>query len=47
VRIFAGLVLLPVHHRIDLSSDESVRGYARRTLSPMVLGPTSDTAQLQ
>jgi len=37
VRIFAGLVLVPIHHRIDLSSDESVRAYARRTLAPMVL----------
>jgi AcrR family transcriptional regulator len=39
IRIFAGLILVPVHHRIDLDSDDSIRAYARRTLAPMLFDP--------
>lgn len=37
-RLFAAFVLVPSRHVIDLSSDESTRGYLRRTLAPMVTG---------
>jgi TetR/AcrR family transcriptional regulator, repressor for uid operon len=39
--LFAACVLLPTSQGIDLRSDESVRDYARRTLAPMVFGPST------
>ncbi|MEV6557614.1 helix-turn-helix domain-containing protein [Nocardia sp. NPDC051756] len=38
--LFAACVLLPTAQGIDLRTDESVRAYARRTVAPMVFGPS-------
>lgn len=39
--LFAACVLLPTTQGIDLRTDESVRTYARRTVAPMIFGPSS------
>ncbi|MFJ4658899.1 TetR/AcrR family transcriptional regulator [Nocardia sp. NPDC088792] len=39
--LFAACVLMPTAQGIDLRTDESVRAYARRTLAPMVFGPSA------
>ncbi|MGA8988143.1 TetR/AcrR family transcriptional regulator [Aeromicrobium sp.] len=39
-RLFASFILLPAQHAIDVRSADGARAYARRTLVPLLLGPS-------